>query len=254
MEAQNNSGIDSGGTNQAPQPTSSGKLIRLLREKWPEYVIEILVIIFSITISFILDEWREKQRKEEVEQTYLKGLSSDIKTDQNQLVEVIEETRQILQNVDQLIAASRQPLPADSSRQVLNAIRFILKRPRFVAEDATFADLKSTGNMQLMSNSDLKRALFDYYKTYESVTLVENAELDAVTNLVGPYLISRVSFADGKSSDISHFFGQTEFRNIIFVRKSQRSELLNAYQKLLNSAKIIQEAVKKQLPKSSEKK
>ena len=247
MDFQNDSPANSGGPNQSHQPASSGKLIRLVREKWPEYVIEILVIIISITISFIFDEWREKQRKEEVEQIYLKGLANDTETDRNQLVEIIEETQQILQKTDHLLVASRQTVPTDSAQNLLDAIRFIMKRPRFVAEDVTFTDLKSTGNMQLMTSPELKRALFEYYKKVESTALVESAELDAVTAISGPYLISRIPFVDGNQREITPFLGETEFRNILFLRQSHRHELLGEYQQLVKLANRIQAMVKKQI-------
>jgi hypothetical protein len=247
MDYQNDSPSNSGGPQQTHQPTSSGQLINLVREKWPEYVIEILVIIISITISFVFDEWREKQRKTEVEQIYLKGLANDTETDRNQLVEIVEETKQILQKTNHLLIASRQSLPTDSAQNLLNAIRFIMKRPRFVSEDVTFTDLKSTGNMQLMTSPGLKRALFEYYKKVESTVLVENAELDAVTAISGPYLISRIPFVDGNQRDIRPLLNETEFRNILFLRQSHRKELLGEYQQLLKLANRIQAMVKKQI-------
>ncbi|GAB3337184.1 hypothetical protein GCM10027299_48010 [Larkinella ripae] len=228
--------------------TSANKIITLIRERWPEYVLEILVIIVSITLSFLFDEWRERQRKAEVEQFYLKGLASDIETDRRELVKVIRETELVLQNAEKLVRISERPVSPDSSRLVLDAIRFIMKRPRFIAEDVTFLDLKSTGNMQMMTNPVLKRTLFDYYNKYESVTRVENAELDAVTSISGPFLISRIPFLGGNSREVVQYLGQTPFRNILFLRQTNRTELLDGYQQLMKLALTIQKLVKKQLP------
>lgn len=226
---------------------STNRIAALLREKWPEYVIEILVIILSITISVALDEWKDSQRKRETEQTYLKGLANDIATDIEQLGDVIDETKQVVRKTQAL--ARLKPQASTDPTAFFNDVRFIMKRPRFVAEDATFADLKSTGNMQLLTSTDLKRDLFDYYNDYESTVQVENAELDAVTTIIGPYLIYQVPLVGGVATreEANTFMNRTEFKNMVFMRNSNRQELLTNYQQLLQQARNIQQLVKKQL-------
>lgn len=158
-----------------PVQKTAGNLSRLstlLRERWPEYVMEILVIILSISASFALDEWKDKQRKQELEQLYLKELTRDIESDVDQLNEIIAETKQVVFKASALINLDRQELQPDYD-QFISDIRFAFKRPRFVAQDATFSDLKSTGNMQVLSSFSLKNALFNYYKQYESIVLLK---------------------------------------------------------------------------------
>jgi type II secretory pathway pseudopilin PulG len=141
--------------------TSLRKLANLIRERWPEYVVEIAVIIFSISISFALDEWKDRQQKQELEQLYLKELARDIDADIRQLNGIIAETKQVAQKANGLIKLSQQESQPVYS-QFVNDVRFIFKRPRFVAQDATFSDLKSSGNLQTMRSFPLKNALFDY--------------------------------------------------------------------------------------------
>ncbi|WP_229310945.1 hypothetical protein [Larkinella soli] len=222
-----------------------GKLMRLLKEKWPEYVIEILVIIFSITISFVLDEWRDNQRKKESEQAYLKGLASDLTADIDQLQEVIAETRQVLTRLDRLSGPTVSPGPDRTS--FVDDVRFVMKRPRFISENATFLDLTSTGNMQQLSSMPLKRALFDYYKNYESNVLVENAELDAITEIIGPFLIRQIPLTGNGSGFDAGLSSSREFRNMLFLRRSNRQELLGNYERALKQARIILGRIRNQI-------
>ncbi|MVM31621.1 hypothetical protein GO755_16355 [Spirosoma sp. HMF4905] len=230
--------------------TSLTKLYNLLREKWPEYVLEVIVIIFSITISFAVDEWKDGKQKQELEQVYLKGLYSDIRTDLNQLKEVMDETRQIIQRTQKLSELNPQTPKADYT-QFADNIRFSFKRPRFIAEDATFSDLKSTGNMQVIRSFPLKNSLFDYYKQYETIVQVETAELETTNAIIGPYILRRFSLA-GKASEAQKtnwiaITGEAEFQNALLIRRSTREELLRDYQQSLKLGNEILALIKPKL-------
>ncbi|MBD2702183.1 hypothetical protein IC229_16140 [Spirosoma sp. BT702] len=229
---------------------SFGKVLNLLREKWPEYLLEIIVIIFSITISFALDEWKDQRQKKETEQTYLKGLYSDIQTDMNQINEVINETKQVIQ-------ATRTLSEMDTQRSAItyagfvDNVRFMFKRPRFIAEDATFADLKSTGNMQVISSLPFKKALFDYYKQYETIIRVETAELETTNTIVGPSLLGRLPLGKQPSTPAkaawTSIINDVAFQNSILVRRSTREELLRDYQDAARLGKSLLASIKSQL-------
>ncbi|GAB4029795.1 hypothetical protein [Spirosoma gilvum] len=235
-------------TSADPKPTTSlGKLAQLVREKWPEYVIEIIVIIFSISISFALDEWKDDRHKQELEQTYLKGLYSDIQTDMRQIGEVIAETKQVIQKATSL--SNRNPqTPISDYEAFVQDFRFVFRRPRFIAEDVTFADLKSTGNMQVISNALLKRALFDYYKQYETIVRVETAELETTNTIIGPYLLRRLPLTGTSLKNAGVNWGaalaENEYQNALLVRRSTREELLRDYQESLRLGRSILTLIK----------
>lgn len=238
-------------TSADPKPTTSpSKVLQLIREKWPEYVLEVVVIIFSITISFAFDEWKDERHKRELEQTYLKGLYSDIQTDISQLGEVIAETKQVVQIATKLTTVTPQS-PTIDYHQFVSDVRFIFKRPRFVAEDATFSDLKSTGNMQVISKFPLKQALFDYYKQYETIGRVETAELETTNTIIGPYLLARLPLAEQANqppkSNWTAVMTETAYQNAVLVRRATREELLQDYQQSLRLGKAILASIKSQL-------
>jgi hypothetical protein len=136
----------------------------LVGQKWPEYVVEIGVIILGITLSFAVDEWKDQREKRELEQVYLKSLLSDVKEDANDLNETMAETRQIVDKSQLLLAVADQPGARPVDRvQLVKDIKFLAKRPNFIANDATFSDLKGSGHLHLITDFTLKNALFEYY-------------------------------------------------------------------------------------------
>src|SRR5258708_17064552 len=46
----------------------------LLKSQWPKYLVDVLVIILSITISFTFDNYKDKSNRRTSEQAYLKAL------------------------------------------------------------------------------------------------------------------------------------------------------------------------------------
>lgn len=139
--------------------------------------------------------------------------------------------------------------PANYKR-ILDDVRFVFKRPRFIAENATFLDLTSTGNMQLITDASLKKALFDYYRHYTSIEQVESAELDATNAIAGPYVVNRLPLVGGMNSkpvNLAAVTGEVEFKNVMLLRQSTREELLEEYQEILSKGKAIQAQLKKKL-------
>ena len=201
-----------------------------------------VVIIFSISASFALDEWKDNRSRQELEQLYLKELAADIQADRNQLEGILAETRTIIQIAGSLANPVQTNAYSDNNRLVED-VRFIFKRPRFVARNATFSNLKSTGNMQAISSFRLRNALFEYYSQYESTVLIEAAELDVSNTVLAPYILKRISLLKtGQNSQkalSSSIFGETEFQNLVLVRQSTRKELLGEYEEILANGKQI---------------
>lgn len=227
-------------------------MYQLVREKWPEYLVEMLVIVFSISASFALDEWKDNQSKRTLEQTYLRGLATDLVTDSSHLAEVIVETKTIVGKARHLLAPATTDVLRASTGEFLNDVRFIFKRPRFIAEDATFSDLKSSGNLQVVDDFSLKNALFDYYRQYAGIEQVETAERDATTNLVAPFVVKQLPLVPDHAAttrvtpaQVATLRDDVEFRNHVFIRQATREELLRDYQVLLELNGELRRMLKK---------
>src|SRR4051812_1759002 len=126
-----------------------GPVLAALRHRWPEYLIEIFVIVFSISISFGLDQWKDTRHEDEVEQLYLKTLSGNLASDIDALHEIIPETQLVIRKAQSLLDASRASTPI-SPAQLDVDIRDIARRPSFFAHDAAFSDLRSSGNLRVI--------------------------------------------------------------------------------------------------------
>lgn len=225
-----------------------GPIVATLRHRWPEYLIEIVVIVLSISISFGLDQWKERRREAALERLYLKTLADNLASDIDKLHEVIPETRLVLRKAQALLDQNRASAPAAPAQQDLMDIA---RRPSFLAHDAAFADLRSSGNLRVIHDFGLKNALFDYYGEYEAIKAKETSERESLIMLVAPLLLRKVSLggdaagAAGPRTPAVH--NDREFDNAMYVRLHERGELLADYRKELDLAERLQRRIAREI-------
>jgi hypothetical protein len=223
------------------QPTAPHKKRRvstLLREMWPAYLIEILVIILGISITLALEEWRDQSKENQLENIYLKNLLADVEVDLHSLQEVSASTQKIVTIGNELLEYTRNLRGKDlSSNRVDADVRSILGRPKFFSSDATFSDLKSSGNLHLLKDIPLKNKLFAYYGQTQNIKELQDAEQLATITLSGSYFLKRFPMADSSSltsntrpDDADKLLTNFEFENNVLLRVLTRKELLEVYQ------------------------
>jgi hypothetical protein len=205
---------------------------------WPAYLIEIIVIILGISITLALEAWREGIKEHHLEQVYLKNLLSDLNTDQNSLKNTIHNTEKMLGSGDELLGLVRNAeVKMVTTSRLREDLRGILERPDFISSDASFSDLKSSGNLHLLKDIRLKNLLFAYYGETEHIRELQNAELQATIMLSGNYFLKLFSVDDKiiqsdpvPAGAMPDFLKSIEFGNQVLLRVSNRKELLVVYQ------------------------
>jgi hypothetical protein len=235
----------------APETSRKRGVATLIREMWPAYLIEILVIILGISITLALEEWRDDLKEERLEQVYLKNLMVDIKVDQTSLETTIAQTVKLLDRGNDLLLYTKNQNKIESG-QLNRDIRDIISRPKFISNDATFSDLKNSGNLHLLKDVQLKNLLFAYYNQTQIIADVQGAEQMATITLTGPYFFKHFSLADSTSKEnptsqenMNEALNNIEFSNNVLLRLSNREELLDRYQKANSMALRLEDLLRK---------
>jgi hypothetical protein len=234
-------------TNSQKKSGKEHKVLQLIREMWPAYVIEVLVITLGISITIAMEKWRDDVKEQQLEKIYVQNLASNINADQTLLISVIQRTDKIIEKGSQLMFFLQNPKNSpDAADGISEDVRAILDRPKFQANDATFSDLKSSGNLHLIEDIELKNILFSYYTTTESIKEVQNAEQMATINISGPFFLKRFSLAEPENvtqnRNIKNNAGllrSVEFKNNVSLRVENRRELLSLYKHALYLSKQL---------------
>jgi hypothetical protein len=139
----------------------------ILVERWREYVLEIIVVIIGITISFTIANYQTNASNRSLEQTHLIGLLADIESDIDALSAVTEKTRMVVDAAQKLIDEIRRTSPTMTKKEFVSLILSTAERPNYVSKNTTFASLKSSGNFNLITDNELKLLLFAYDAQYQ---------------------------------------------------------------------------------------
>jgi hypothetical protein len=226
------------------------RIIGLIKEMWPAYLIEIIVIILGISITLALEEWRDHSKERHLEQIYLKNLLTDIQLDLQSLKYTTASTQNLLDHGNEILTYLKDPVNKPLSASQLNTdIRTILARPDFVSNDATFSDLKSSGNLQLLRDIQLKNELFAYYNQAQNIKDIQNAEQQATITLSGSYFLKQFPLADvgPEQQSAADAPKSIEFSNNVLLRVTTRQELLDLYVR----ADSLATRIKNELPPST---
>jgi len=207
---------------------------------WPAYLIEVVVIILGISITLALEEWRDHNKEEKLAAVYKDNLATDIEADEKSLQYAIGGTEDILKAGKEIDQFVRDPDGHPLSVGRLNTdVRGLLSRPKFLSQDATFADLKSSGNLHLINDVYVKNLLFTYYSKAENIRQAQDAEQEATIMLSGRYFLQWFSMDDSTAlpgipdpGGLKALGRNIEFRNHILTRISNRSELLALYKEV----------------------
>jgi hypothetical protein len=214
------------------------KVRKLIEEMWPAYLIEIFVIILGISITLALEEWRDKSKESDLARIYQKNLLADVNVDLVSLKQVEQDTRELLSNGDELLNFIKNP-----SANILTAsradsdIRSIIGRAKFFSSDATFSDLKNSGNLHLLDDIQLKNLLFAYYSQAQNIKEAQDAEQQATIIIAGPYFLKRFPLNNGANRQMvmdprqfQALSEDVEFENNVLLRVENRKELMQGYQ------------------------
>ena len=129
------------------------------------YIFEIFIIVFSVTVSFYIQNELNEREKMELKNESLKGVLIDLDKDKDFYNAALESIFYRLNSSDRLIEKG-----IDSG--VLNSF---LSYWGFVGHDASIKSLIATGAIEYISDENLLEELTKYYETQYSI-LSDTAE------------------------------------------------------------------------------
>ena len=176
----------------------TGKTSRYLK-----YAIgEIILVVIGILIALQINNWNENRKKQQKEQAYIHSLHNDLEFQ-------IETINSQIESEEAFVGSAKHVLDVLSpnenkdfifDKDFYTHLTNLLTRKTFRIIDATYADLLSTGDLGLISNTTIKNDIVVYFQDLERMeSVIQNNNTDIIDDIFLPEVqkISLYHIKDG---------------------------------------------------------
>lgn len=225
---------------------------RTLRKSKSSYFFDFIIIIAGITVSFVVNEWRETKKLETKKELLLVDINKDLFADSLVLERVIGIYSTMARSHDTLLKYQTGTLDPDSLGMFLD--HFTSYMP-FKATANTYKRINTDSEM----NIERKDSLIWYYMNlhnivYPGIKEWFDVEKDFVLKTALPYMDKNAPFIYPAPKNKS-FSGEVfyelrkndEFMNYLKSGRVYKSSMLQVYQQGFNYLKFIKGNVRKQI-------
>jgi hypothetical protein len=148
------------------------KILETLKQKWAEYLLEILVISFGILLAFGLNNWNEDRKDRILEKEYIIRLKNEMLSNLN----LLEERKMFasfgIENVDRVLKVLLNDSNYSDSAQLAVAIEQIGWSVPIPHVNDVWNELINNGKIGLLKNNALRDKLSSYHtKVKETIEL-----------------------------------------------------------------------------------
>ncbi|PTM11002.1 MAG: hypothetical protein DA407_02595 [Bacteroidetes bacterium] len=138
--------------------------------KYFKYAIgEIILVVIGILIALQINTWNTKRIDSNKEKEYLNNLIEDIEIQKTLVKSQIDHESSTKLKCEK---ALRHLNSANINADSLNVYLTDITRKTFVINDPTFQDLKSSGNILLIKNNELRKKIISFYQNLEYSAMV----------------------------------------------------------------------------------
>lgn len=169
-------------------------------------LVEIPIIVFSIYIAFVVDEWSKEKAEVAQEVSYLHQLLEETKINAQELKADQDDRRKQVMLLDKLLETAIRRVDPDT---LVMAIDQLLNVRIYSPTDVVYQDLVSSGNLRLITSDSLRHEMLKYRQKLARAPVAEQSDIDLIENRIEPYLVSKQVLSllethyDTKSIEIS---------------------------------------------------
>lgn len=165
---------------------------KLLSEnKFSKYLIyaigEIILVVIGILLALQINTLNDNQKKSSDEAKYLDRLHADIELQIGAINSQLRKEEEIIESskfvLDELILPQERKTVFDN--EFFDNLTSLSMRKTFRTIDATYTDLISTGELNIITNDSLKNDIVAYYQELERIeSIIQNNNSDIIDKVI----------------------------------------------------------------------
>lgn len=216
------------------------------KRSWTYYFLELLVVFIGVTAGFLLNNWREDNAELRLEKKYLESFYADVVADASDLDSLIFRSQT---KADTLIGILRKSVLIDEplSEELAKAlVKEIMYLEWFTPANDTYEDIINSGNLNLISNYNLKEKISSYYSFQNQVANVEEYYNKHMDNYGFPILYKTYHLLNQEFiSDDS--YQSLEFTNMFLGVVALLQQNIRIYHEAMEKNKVLKKELTKVL-------
>jgi len=159
---------------------------------------EILLVVIGILIALQVNNWNEKRKEHIQEVQYLKNLKQDLEQQGVNINAQLDFEKKIVKISNSLIKTYDANQRFPDNPEVFNKITQISPRKTFRSVDATFADMESSGALNLIEDPALRKEIINYYQDLDTKEAIIQHNNNMVDNLFIKQILDKTLFTTSK--------------------------------------------------------
>lgn len=183
---------------------------------WLDHFANLLVVILGISIAFYLENYKEDKANRNREKQYIQSLIVDLEID----IETLDTLRSLNKMITQAIVDLSKATDGegyDDGEKVRNDVLIIQYNPPFESQRSVYETIKSSGQIDAISDFELRNSIIELYEQYYRGTNQYDAVLNEhVRDFIKPFFIRNMKFTSSSTMS-DDFLKSTEFQNMIFA-------------------------------------
>ncbi len=212
---------------------------------WYRYVLELLVIIVGIMVSFLLNEWRQSIRDRDKEQRLLHDLHADLRQDSIAIQDELADLERIMHSSQRLHAHPVRNVPLDSVVAVLGPV---LSYSIIPFHQVTYREMLATGDAELLRDDQLLRDIMELYERHYFM-IRELGEIDEriVLDRMFPVSNRTVLFEQPDTASMNTLMRDVEWRNLLNLSMFFKSRIIEDLKEQLDRIDRIMRRIEKEM-------
>ncbi len=209
------------------------------KHKLGDILVEIAIIVFAISLSLLLERWRENVHDQTIEKKFLSGLRTDLQNDIKQLKADSTSYQNLYTGWNYLRNAgvNKIALNKDSANMYAGTL---MNTTEFNPNNSRFEALKSSGEFNVIENDSLQDLILDLYQDkIPSVKLSTSYITLFKTQQFQPFLSKNFRFNKDGTNNLQELIEMPEVQNYLYLGNFS-IEAMQRYHIVINqSLKII---------------
>jgi len=185
--------------------------------KYLKYAIgEIILVVVGILIALSINNWNEEKKKTQLEKVYLNRLYNELNKD---IITFSSEIQRLEENNVKIVNFTNALNDESYNDSLLVKLtnEFMIygtTYPMFNPSTSTFEDLSSTGNLSVISKTELRDSIVKHYEDYQFVELNFKLDYDWATPIDAP-LFTQTDALKFDTDYTSFLFPNTTKENLV---------------------------------------